>query len=183
MGNIIYKSDNIIPWDTQSAFKMTNYRVSVEENMIFCYLKAYVHGGDLVLCSYCFTEHPQGNDNIHLYINLNPENRDNILKIDFGFDGVKEISFRGQPVTGTHPVEYRPFKTDDEQGFYWCGELVIKAETIKQLANSCLEENSVLTLNMSQTFENGDCSVLFGNPEQENFMAENNMDVFVVLNY
>ena len=65
MRNIIYKSENIIPWDTQSAFKMNSYNAQVEEHMVFCYLKSYVHGGNLVLCSYCFTEHPQGKDNIH----------------------------------------------------------------------------------------------------------------------
>ena len=181
MGNIIYKSDNIIPWDTQSAFKMTNYRVSVEENMIFCYLKTYVHGGDLVLCSYCFTENPKGNDNLHLYINLNPENREDILKIDFGFDGIKEISYRNKKTDIR--LEYRPFKSDDEQGFYWCGELVLKADTIENLSGKKLEEDSIFTLNMTQTFANGDMFVLFGNPEEENFKAEDCMDVFVLLNY
>ena len=183
MGNIIYKSENIIPWDTQSAFKMTNYNVSVEENMIFCYLKAYVHRGDLVLCSYCFTEHPHGTDNIHLYINLKPENKDDVLKIDFGFEGVQGISFKGQPVADSQMIEYRTFKTDDEQGFYWCGELVIKADAVKQLAGTCLEENSIFTLNMTQTFENGDFSVLFGNPQLPDYNPAENMNVFLVLDY
>ena len=181
MGNIIYKSDNIIPWDTQSAFKMTNYKVSVEENMIFCYLKTYVHGSDLVLCSYCFTENPVGNDNLHLYLNLNPENKKDILKIDFGFDGIKEISYKGQK--SDICVEYRPFKSNDEQGFYWCGELVIKSDAIAALSGNTLAENSIFTLNMTQCFENGDMFTLFGNPEKEGFCPEDAMDVFVILNY
>ncbi len=182
MGNIIYRSENIIPWDTQSAFKMTGYNVSCEEHMIFCYLKAYVQGGNLVLCSYCFTENPVGNDNIHLYINFNPENRADVLKADFGFEGVNNISFRGMAVE-KDSIGFRPFKTDDEQGFYWCGELVIKAETIKQLTGVKLEENSIFTLNMVQSFENGDFGVLFGNPLAECYRPEEHMDIFLVLNY
>lgn len=182
MGNIIYKSDNIIPWDTQSAFKMTSYNVSTENHMIFCYLKTYVHDGDLVLCSYCFTENPQGNDNIHLYINLNPENKDDVLKIDFGFEGIRQVSF-GDKQIDSDIIRFRPFKTDDEQGFYWCGELVLKADVIKHLARTGLVENSIFTLNMSQTFDDGDFSVLFGNRLEENYKPEENMNIFLVLNY
>ncbi len=182
MGNIIYKSDNIIPWDTQSAFKMTSYNVSREEHMIFCYLKTYVHAGDLVLCSYCFTEKPQGNDNIHLYINLNPENKDDILKIDFGFEGISQVSYRGKPVD-IGIISFRPFKTDDEQGFYWCGELILNADVIKHLSGTSLGENSIFTLNMTQTFSGGDFAVLFGNRLENNYKPEENMNIFLVLNY
>lgn len=182
MRNIIYKSDNIIPWDTQSAFKMTNYSVSCEENMIFCYMKSYVHRGDLVLCSYCFTEFPQGNDNLHLYINFAPAHQDDILKIDFGFDGIKHMVC-GENKLDYSDIDFIPFKSDDEQGFYWCGELRIKAAAIKKLTGISLDENSLFKLNMTQTFENGDMFSLFGNPGTDSFMADRCMDEFVVLNY
>ena len=61
MQNIIYKSRGQIPWDTQSAFKATNYKSRCEEHMVYCYLKSYVHGADLVICTYCFTAEPEKN--------------------------------------------------------------------------------------------------------------------------
>lgn len=183
MENIIYKSENIIPWDTQSAFKMTNYNASVEENMVFCYLKGYVHGAGLVLCSYCFLENPVGDDNIHLYLNLSPETKDNVLQVDFGYEGISNISFAGKKLTDGRCVSFRPFKTDDEQGFYWCGEIVIDKDTIDKLFNTQLKEQSIFTLNMTQTFENGDFSALFGDVCSKDFDAKENMNVFVVLNY
>ena len=51
MSNIIYKSNVTIPWETQSAFKMKEYHVNREDDMIYCYLKAYVKNGDLILNS------------------------------------------------------------------------------------------------------------------------------------
>ena len=182
MGNIIYKSDNIIPWDTQSAFKMTGYNVSCEEHMIFCYLKAYVHGKDLVLCSYCFTEKPEGDNNIHLYINLTHEKKADVLKIDFGYEGVCSTSFRNMD-TDKNIADFRAFKTDDEQGFYWCGEITLKADRIKEMYGISLEENSIFTLNMIQSFDNGDFGALYGNRLEEKYSPAENMELFLILNY
>lgn len=182
MQNIIYRSENIIPWDTQSAFKMTSYKTEKEEHMVFCYLKSYVHGGNLVLCSYCFAEKPEGNDNIHLYLNLSP-NTIGLMQIDFGYEGIRNITFNGLDISDRRNISLHPFKTDDEQGFYWCGEIVIDKSIISQLWNTALEEKSIFTLNMTQTFNNGDFSVLFGNADEENYRPENNMNVFLILNY
>ena len=183
MGNIIYKSENIIPWDTQSAFKMTSYNTQLEEHMVFCYLKSYVHQGNLVLCSYCFTENPVGNGNMHIYLNLDAADRNKILQLDFGYEGIGNISLGGEAVMDRHCISFRPFKTDDEQGFYWCGEIVIDKDTIRNLYGTALEEKSIFTLNMTQTFENGDFSVLFGDACEKDYSPQENMNVFVVLNY
>ncbi len=181
MQNIIYKSDSIIPWDTQSAFKMTSYNTCCEEHMVFCYLKTYVHRNDLVICSYCFTEHPRGNDNLHIYINPNPEKSRDYMKIDFGFDGIKSAVYGN--VDFKDKITYRPFKADDEQGFYWCGEITVPAGVLHSLAGCVPEEKSIITMNMVQSFDNGDTSTLFGNRQQENYDPAGNMAVFVVLNY
>jgi len=178
--NIIYKSDSILPWDTQSAFKMTSYNTTCEENMVFCYLKGYVNAGNLVLCSYCFTESPTGNDNIHLYLNLNPENPDKVLKIDFGYDGISCAHICGN---STDCISYHPFRADDEQGFYWCGEITIPAENIQQLYGVKLEEKELIAMNMVQTFEKGDFSVLCGDATQTDYNPVKNMEIFVILNY
>ena len=183
MQNIIYKSENIIPWDTQSAFKMTSYNCSKEEHMVFCYLKAYVHKTDLVMCSYCFSENPKADKNIHLYINLAPENKENVLKIEYDLFGTGNMSFNGKQIESFSGIEYSSFRTDDEQGFYWCGETVLKAEAVKQLAGIVLEEKSVITLNMVQNFENGDFSVLCGDALSEKYNPVENMGVFVILDY
>ena len=183
MHNIIYRSENIIPWDTQSAFKMTGYNTVCEEHMIFCYLKGYVHRGNMVLCSYCFTENPAGNDNIHLYINLSPEEKEKVLQIDFGFEGIKSVYLEGKDVTDKGYVSLRPFKTDDEQGFYWCGEITISSDALAEMYGVQLAEGSIFTLNMTQTFAGGDFSVLFGDACEENYSPADNMNVFVILNY
>ena len=183
MQNIVYKSESIIPWDTQSAFKMTSYKAEMEEHMVFCYLKGYVHQGDLVLCSYCFTEKPTGNNSIHIYANLSPENREKVLQLDFGYDGISNLSLAGESIMDKHSVSFHPFKSDDEQGFYWCGEIVIDKDTIQKLYSTQLSEGSIFTLNMTQTFENGDLSTLFGNAQDEEYNPTENMNVFLVLNY
>ena len=183
MQNIIYRSENIIPWDTQSAFKMTSYNAGCEEHMVFCYLKGYVHQGNMVLCSYCFTQNPVGNDNIHLYINLSPEEKEKVLQLDFGYEGIKKVALCEDDVTDMQYVAFRPFKTDDEQGFYWCGEIVINKEAIEKMYGAHLTEGSIFTLNMTQTFADGDFSVLFGDACEDRYNPRENMNVFVVLNY
>lgn len=183
MQNIIYKSGNIIPWDTQSAFKMTSYNTTVEENMVFCYLKAYVHHSDLVMCNYCFVENPVGDNNIHLYINLNPEDKDNLLEIKFGYDGMGSVLLAGKEVADKQGIKYRCFKTDDEQGFYWCGEIVLEEGFIRESSGIKLEERSIFTMNMVQQFENGDFSVLCGDATATGYNPAESMDVFAVLDY
>ena len=182
MRNIIYKSENIIPWDTQSAFKMNSYNAHLEEHMVFCYLKSYVHGGNLVLCSYCFTEHPQGKDNIHLYLNLSPDKNGAVMQIDYGYDGMGKIVYDKKEITG-EGISLNCFKTDDEQGFYWCGEIRIPAAFTQEYAGTSLGEKSIVAINMVQDFTGGDYAVLFGIAEEKNYIPENNMDVFVILNY
>ncbi len=180
MQNIIYKSQSILPWDTQSAFKMTSYNVSKEDHMIFCYLKTYVHGNDLVLCCYNFLENPSGNDNIEFYLNISEE-KNSILKVTFGYDGIKEAIHNGTEYTNL--LKYSTFKANDEQGFYWCGEITLSKSLINKLWNTTLAEKSILTFNMVQKFPNGDFSVLNGNSLEKNYNAESNMNVFVILNY
>lgn len=181
MQRVIYKSETIVPWDTQSAFKMTSYTAKSEENMIFCYLKAYVHGGDLVLCSYCFSEHPRGRKDLRMYINPFPENQEKPIKIVFGYEGVDFADTCG--IDLSELIEYHSFKSDDEQGFYWCGEIRLGKKLIWDIYGTELKEKSLVTMNMVQHFENGDISVLFGNASDKNYNPVENMEVFAVLNY
>ncbi|MBR5521304.1 MAG: hypothetical protein IKU54_04835 [Oscillospiraceae bacterium] len=180
MENILYKSENIIPWDTQSAFKMNSYRAHKEEHMVFCYMKSYVHKNDLVLCSYCFTEKPADGANMHLYLGLNPENPDNVIVINYGFDGIESL-VTDKPADNA--VTYRSFKADDEQGFYWCGEIKIDGGFIAEHYGTELMEKSILTMNLTQTFPDGDMAVLFGDAECDGYDRTAEMKVFVVLNY
>ncbi len=180
MQNILYKSENIIPWDTQSAFKMNSYNTTVEENMVFCYMKAYVHKNDLVLCSYCFTETPAEYANMHLYLGLSLENNDEIIRIDYGFSGIENMP---EIMKNDGAVEYRSFKADDEQGFYWCGEIRIKSNFIEEYSGIILQEKSILTINLQQSFENGDAAALFGDVSAPEYNRADNTQVFVVLNY
>ena len=182
MHNIIYKSDSILPWDTQSAFKMTSYKTSTEEHMIFCYLKGYVHGQDLVLCSYNFTENPVGDDSMELLLNLSPDDdKENTLRIIYGYDGIRSALFNGTDCKDF--LGFRKFKANDEQGFYWCGEITLSHKFIKDLWYTSIQEKDIITLNMIQKFDNGDFSVLCGDATENDYKPENNMEVFVVLNY
>ena len=180
MRNILYKSDNIIPWDTQSAFKMNSYSVQCEENMIFCYLKAYVHKSDLVLCSYCFTEKPAEYANMHLYLGLGAEKSSDKICIDYGYSGIENMPEDMKTAAG---AEFRSFRADDEQGFYWCGEIRIKGEYISLLSGNFLQERSILTINLTQSFDNGDMAALFGDVSAKGYNREAEAETFVVLNY
>ena len=186
MQSIIYKSQAIIPWDTQSAFKMNSYKTEKEENRIFCYLKQYVHGDDLVVCTYCFKEKPEGKNDLSLVVNLGPETGEKYLYVDFGFDGIGKVSFKNGEQTQelfSDILRFTTFKADDEQGFYWCGELTFSKSFILQFFNRELQEGSLVTLNLRQNFEGTDFACLFGNADCENYSLEGNMGVFVILNY
>ena len=179
MRNILYKSENIIPWDTQSAFKMSSYNTVCEDNMVFCYIKAYVHKTDLVICSYCFTEEPADYANMHLYLGVNAAAGGEIIRIDYGYNGI-EATESGLPRSA---VTFRSFKADDEQGFYWCGEITIDGSFIAQHSGSPLEEKSILTLNLTQSFKNGDTAALFGDVTEKEYNRATEAQAFVVLNY
>lgn len=185
MRNIIYKSDSTLPWDTQSAFKMTSYNTSVEENMVFCYVKAYIHQNDFVLCSYCFVENPDNSDNLQLFLNLNPEQAGGFLQINFGYNGISSaIMKKGDSEKDyKEKTSFSSFKADDEQGFYWCGEIRIPMELSKEIFNVTLREKSIISLNMVQKFSNGDFSCLFGDSTAADYSPADNMEIFVVLNY
>lgn len=186
MRNIIYKSDSTLPWDTQSAFKMTSYNASVEENMVFCYIKAYIHQNDFVLCSYCFVENPDGDDNLRLFLNLNPECGNDLLQIDFGYGGISSALLKKSGNTEINykdEITFSSFKADDEQGFYWCGEIRIPRRSVEKMFNVSLKEKSIIRLNMLQKFSNGDFSSLFGDTAHPDYLRADNMEIFVVLNY
>ena len=105
-----------------------------------------------------------------------------VLKIDFGYEGICSTSFRNMD-TDKNIADFRAFKTDDEQGFYWCGEITLKAHRIKELYGISLEENSIFTLNMVQSFDNGDFGALYGNRLEEKYSPAENMELFLILNY
>lgn len=182
MQNIIYKSRGQIPWDTQSAFKATNYKSRCEEHMVYCYLKSYVHGADLVICTYCFTAEPEKNADISLYLNLNPE-LGKTLCLNFGFDNLEDVYFTDGEKISADGISLECFKANDEQGFYWCGQITIGRHKIKQLFDTVPEEKSVITINFVKTFENGDFCALAGAPAGENYKPEDNFETFVILNY
>ncbi|MEG1862710.1 MAG: hypothetical protein RR198_03795 [Oscillospiraceae bacterium] len=186
MQNIIYKSDAIIPWDTQSAFKMNSYCTQKEENMVFCYLKQYVKGEDLLVCTYCFRENPTGKNDLRLLVNLNPEKFRGYIAVDFGFEGIscsELLSQEGAVKISEDTIGFSAFKADDEQGFYWCAELTFSKEVIEKLFSTILKEGALVTLNLLQNFSDGDFACLFGDAQEKNYSPEENMGVFVILNY
>lgn len=186
---IIYCSPNKIDWDAQSAFKITNYYTEKEEHMVFCYLKQYVHGGDLKFCTCCFDKEAAGKQDLQLCVNLNPNRSDDFFHIEFGFDGINHTKFvnphdKLAKDISADGISYRSYRTNDQQGYYWCGELTLSKEFIRRHFDTVMEENSVFLLNFYKIFsDSADHAALF--PDSENILTDKaeKMESFVVFNY
>lgn len=189
MHRIIYSSTNKIEWDAQSAFKITNYYTEKEECMIFCYLKQYVHSGTLKLCSFCFDSEASGKKDLQLCFNLNPEHSTDFIHIEFGIDGINSAVLvspenKSMENLSTDIFSYRSFKTNDQQGYYWCGEISVSDEFIRQYFGTELKEQSIILLNFYKTFDGiKDYGCLFPDENNNIFCKSETMQEFVILNY
>ena len=161
MSNIIYNSTVTIPWETQSAFKMRDYHVNREDDMVYCYLKTYVRNGDLILNSYQFIEDPEGNDSMTFLVNIPFGDDKGKLVITYGYEGISEV--RGCAGSVSSDIIFNSYKADDEQGFYWCRELTLPGAFIEQTFNTKLTENMSMGLNLRQNLSDGGYAVLFSN--------------------
>lgn len=181
VGNIIYRSAQPLPWDTQSAFKLTSYKSGCEDTMVFCYLKGYIHGDRLVLCSYCFVENP-GEEKLALYLRPNGEKAGELLCVEYGFEGIKDcfaVTENGEKEKREFP-DFSSFKSDDEQGFYWCGEITLPLDDL----DSRMEKGeNIICLNLVLSFPGGDFAALCPDVCRPDYSPEDNLEVFVVLNY
>jgi hypothetical protein len=157
--------------------------------MVFCYLKQYVSQGCLKLCTYCFDSQAQGKKDVQLCINPNPVHTDNFFHIELGIDGINRFELIA-PETKTiksvdsEKLQYRSFKTNDQQGYYWCGELTVSAELIKEFFDTCLKEKSILLLNFYKIFENSnDYASLFPDEHNDILNKHRTMEEFIILDY
>lgn len=186
MQRIIYTSPYKIEWDAQSAFKITNYYTDREDHMVFCYLKQYVQDGDLKLCTYCFDSNATGKNDLQLYMNLNPVSTDSCLQIIFGIDGIGKTAVinggTASEIEQQNYPQYRSFTSNDQQGYYWCGELTLSKEFTERHFGTVLREKSIILLNFYKTFsESNDYACLF--PDDNTDSKPDSMQEFVVLNY
>jgi len=185
---IIYCSPSKIEWDAQSAFKITNYYTQREDHMVFCYLKQYVHNGDLKICTFCFDKEAAGKNDLRLCLNLNPVISDNYIQLEFGIDGIDKIfKVNGgtlTAITPDFPVQYHSFSSNDQQGYYWCGEITLSKEFIRHHFYTCLEEKSIILLNYYKIFsDSDDYACLFPDEKNDISARTDSMQEFVVLNY
>ncbi len=186
---IIYSSPNKIDWDAQSAFKITNYYTDLEDHMIFCYLKQYLNNGCLKLCSFCFDSLAVGKNDLQLCFNLNPSKQHGFIHLEFGIDGISSAVFFNPSTNSQYPIElsdieYSSFKTNDQQGYYWCGEITLSASFIEKYFHTSLSEKSIILLNFYKIFPgSSDHACLFADPN--NILCEKHkyMEEFVILNY
>ena len=188
MQKIIYTSPSKIEWDAQSAFKITNYYTDREDHMVFCYLKQYVQNGDLKLCTYCFDKEAVGTKDLQLCFNLNPEKSDKYINMVFGFDGIDNISSNetdtATPVPFQKGIEYHTFKSNDQQGFYWCGEITLTKNFIKEHFDTYLDEKNIILLNFYKIFpDSEDYACLFPDNKNDILAKADSMQEFVVLKY
>ena len=186
---IIYSSPNKIEWDAQSAFKITNYYTEQEDHMVFCYLKQYVSDGNLKICTYCFDSQAHGKKDIQLCLNPNPVKTSNFFHIEFGIDGINRFELvnpetKDIACLDADVLQYHSFRTNDQQGYYWCGEITVSAELIKEYFCTFLCEKSIVLLNFYKIFENSqDHASLFPDSENDIMNKHNTMEEFIVLNY
>lgn len=188
---IIYTSPNKIDWDAQSAFKITNYYTDNENCMVFCYLKQYVENGSLKICTFCFDKEATGKKDLQLCLNLNPEKQSEFILMDFGIDGidsVKTVSPEQQHIASTactpEDIAFRSFTSNDQQGYYWCGEIIFSAEFIRKQFGTDLAEKSIIVLNLYRFFEGTeDYACLFPDPDNNSFVKNEYMQEFIILNY
>ena len=157
--------------------------------MVFCYLKQYVNNGDLKLCTYCFDSTATGKQDLQLCLNLNPVAGDKFIHLEFGIDGISKVDCitpdnGAVTALATDAFPYRAFRTNDQQGYYWCGELTIPAQFVAEHFSTRLEEKSIILLNFYKIFaDNEDYASLF--PDSQNSIQHKHttMEEFIVLNY
>lgn len=191
MQKIVYTSPYKIEWDAQSAFKLTNYYTDDENCMVFCYLKQYVQNKDLKLCTFCFDKEPTGKNDLQLCFNLNPEDTSDFFVMEFGIDGIASINkvYADSGIVKScndliADIAYHPFRSNDQQGFYWCGEITLSENFIHRYFNTTLKEKSIFVMNLYKIFPGKkDYASLF--PDDFNNISEkaDYMQEFVVLNY
>ncbi len=190
MERIIYSSLNNIEWDAQSAFKLTNYYTNKEECMIFTYLKQYVHNNNLKICTYCFEKDPSGKQDLQLCLNLNPEITKNYIHIEFGIDGINSIFIindngdKKEICDFCDKIQYHSFKANDQQGYYWCGEITVSKNFIKEIFETTIKEKSIISLNLYKVFSQmSDYACLFPDDKNNLLSKKDCMKEFVILNY
>lgn len=188
---IIYTSPNKIDWDAQSAFKLTNYYTDDENCMVFCYLKQYVENGNLKICTFCFDKEAVGKNDLQLCLNLNPEVQSGFIAMDFGIDGISAVSSVCTETNSIDPIcadeegiSYHSFKSNDQQGFYWCGEITFSVDFIRRHFGTFITEESIIVLNLYRLFPGrNDYACLFPDPCNNILTKGEYMQEFVVLRY
>ena len=191
MQKIIYTSPNKIDWDAQSAFKLTNYYTDDENCMVFCYLKQYVENGNLKICTFCFDKEAAGKNDLQLCLNLNPEVQSGFIAMDFGIDGISAVSSVCTETNSIDPIcadeegiSYHSFKSNDQQGFYWCGEITFSVDFIRRHFGTFITEESIIVLNLYRLFPGrNDYACLFPDPCNNILTKGEYMQEFVVLRY
>ncbi|MEG2927965.1 MAG: hypothetical protein RR846_00325 [Oscillospiraceae bacterium] len=195
MRRIIYSSQGRIEWDAQSAFKLTNYYTDLEEHMVFCYLRQYVEAGSLKLCTYCFDSTAAGKQDLVLSLNPNPEHQSGYLNLTFGIDGIECLEKITEPCNSSalpikceglaaDSIAFSSHKANDQQGYYWCGEITLSKDFLAENFGAHLGEKSILALNMYKLFlPSGDYASLFPDNINDKNKRSDFMQEFVVLNY
>lgn len=183
---IIYTSPQKIEWDAQSAFKVTNYYTDTEQHMVFCYLKQYVHAGQLKLCTFCFDSEATDKNDIQLCFNLNPAKQDGFVHMEFGIDGIDSVVFvnGGTKEIDSEGITFHSFKSNDQQGFYWCGEVTLSEQFIRTYFDTYLDEEGIILLNMYKIFAgSSDYACLFPDGKNDIPAKADSMQEFVILKY
>ncbi|MEG1800352.1 MAG: hypothetical protein RR273_00120 [Oscillospiraceae bacterium] len=195
MRRIIYSCKDKIDWDAQSAFKLTNYYTDLENHRVFSYLNQYVENGAIKICTYCFDSEAVGTQDISIAINPNPEQQSDYLSLVFGIDGLgccekvsvpQKSSADGAqcaPIAAKE-IGYHAYKANDQQGYYWCGEITLTKEFLEHTFAAQIGEKSIITLNMYKLFSGcSDYAALFEDNINDKNKRSDFMQEFVVLNY
>jgi hypothetical protein len=178
MENIIYSSPHILPWDTQSAFKVNDYHVGIENDMVYAYIKCQVAEGNLRVNCYQFILNPAGKKSLSLAVKIG---KVKICTV-FGYDGISKVTLNGKETINytEKDISFSAEKHSDEQGAYWRGEIILGKGFIKKTFEAEIKEGMKIFLAFSQILPTGNANLL-SDEKYEN--GEDSMFGLTVLNF
>ena len=154
--------------------------------MVFCYLKQYVQAGQLKLCTFCFDSEAKGKNDMQLFFNLNPAVSDSYVHMEFGIDGIDSIHLVNGSAEeiGCEGISFRSYTSNDQQGYYWCGEITLSQQFISRYFDTYLDEAGIILLNMYRIFPGSkDFASLFPDSKNDILAKADSMQEFVILKY
>ena len=108
--------------------------------------------------------------------------------MEFGIEGIDtvfSVEDGGSTIVSAEKgISYRSFTSNDQQGYYWCGEITFDKDFIKEHFDTLLDEKSIILMNFYKIFPDcSDYACLFPDNKNDILAKADSMQEFVVLKY